>query len=141
MHDEEESLYVDRPQSDLEVMRGHRVVVGIDGSAGSKAALRFALEDAARRSVPVEAVLAYRPPDYQADFSELGVADEERLLGALRTQHDDMAHGVVRDVTRLLPGPVPEVYVRARPLLFRPAAANSLHCLDLKSISVLIPPL
>jgi nucleotide-binding universal stress UspA family protein len=113
VHDEEESLYVERPQSELEVMRGNRVVVGIDGSAGSKAALRFALEDAARRSVPVEAVLAYRPPDYQADFSELGVVDEDRLLGALRTQHDEMAHSVVRDVTRLLPGPVPEVHVRA----------------------------
>ena len=113
MHDEEESLYLDRPQTDTGVMRGHRVVVAVDGSAGSKAALRFALEDAARRSVPVEAVIAYRPPDFRADFTGLGAAEEERILGRVRTQHEETAHGVVRDVTRLLPGPVPEVHVRA----------------------------
>ena len=113
MHDEEESLYVDRPQTDTEVMRGPRVVVAVDGSAGSKAALRFALEDAVRRSVPVEAVIAYRPPDFRADFTGLGVAEEERMLSRMRTQHEETAHSVVRDVTRLLPGPMPEVHVRA----------------------------
>ena len=45
-----------------------RVVVGIDFSAGARAALLFALQDAARRGVPVEAVVAYRPPDYWMDF-------------------------------------------------------------------------
>ena len=113
MHDEEDTLYAERSQPDQEVMRGPRVVAAVDGSAGSRAALRFALEDAARRNVPVEAVIAYRPPDFRADFTGLGRADEERILNTMRTQHEETAHGVVRDVTRELTGPVPEVHVRA----------------------------
>ena len=113
MHDEEDSLYADRSPTDPEVMRGHRVVAAVDGSAGSKAALRFALQDAARRGVPVEAVIAYRSPDFRSDFTGLGRADEERMLSTMRTQHEDIAHGVVRDVTRELSGPMPEVHVRA----------------------------
>src|SRR3954449_8857471 len=38
---------------------GMRVVVGIDGSAGSKAALRWAVAEAAARSCSVVALLAY----------------------------------------------------------------------------------
>jgi nucleotide-binding universal stress UspA family protein len=113
VYDEEDTLYADRTQPDPEVMRGHRVVAAVDGSAGSKAALRFALEDAARRSVPVEAVIAYRPPDFRADFTGLGRVEEERMLSAIRTQHEETAHGMVRDVTRELAGTVPEVHVRA----------------------------
>ena len=113
MHDEEESLYVDRIQSDPEVMRGHRVVAAVDGSAGSKAALRFALEDAARRGVPVEAIIAYRSPDFRSDVTGLGKVDEERMLNTLRSQQEDVAHGVVREVMRELPVPAPEVHIRA----------------------------
>jgi nucleotide-binding universal stress UspA family protein len=113
VHDEEDSLYAERSQPGPEVMRGPRVVVAVDGSAGSRAALRFALEDAARRGVPVEAVIAYRSPDFRSDFTGLGRVDEERMLGTMRTQHEDTAHGVVRDVTREMTGPVPEVSVRA----------------------------
>src|SRR4051812_1822360 len=43
VHDEEESLYVDLPAAETEVSGGPRVVVAVDGSAGSRAALRFAL--------------------------------------------------------------------------------------------------
>jgi nucleotide-binding universal stress UspA family protein len=113
VHDEEDTLYAERSQPEPEVMRGPRVVAAIDGSAGSRAALRFALEDAARRGVPVEAVIAYRPPDFRADFTGLGRADEQRILDSMRTQHEETAHGAVRDVTRELAGPVPEVHVRA----------------------------
>ena len=113
MHDEEDSLYAERSQPGPEVMRGPRVVAAVDGSAGSRAALRFALEDAARRGVPVEAVIAYRSPDFRSDFTGLGRVDEERMLSTMRTQHEDTAHGVVRDVTGEMTGPVPEVHVRA----------------------------
>jgi nucleotide-binding universal stress UspA family protein len=113
VHDEEDTLYAERSRPDAEVMRGPRVVAAVDGSAGSKAALRFALEDAARRNVPVEAVIAYRPPDFRADFTGLGRAGEERMVDSMRTQHEEAAHGAVRDVTRELTGPVPEVHVRA----------------------------
>jgi len=40
------------------------VVVGVDGSEHARAALRFALEEAARRAAQVRVVAAYHPPDY-----------------------------------------------------------------------------
>ena len=89
MHDEEDSLYVDMPPVASEVMRGPRVVVAVDGSTGSTAALRFALEDAARRGVPVAAVIAYRVPELWADVNVVGSPDVERLRNTLRSQHED----------------------------------------------------
>jgi nucleotide-binding universal stress UspA family protein len=44
----------------------YAVVVGVDGSPESHAALRFALEDAARRRTGVRVVSAYVPPEYWA---------------------------------------------------------------------------
>ena len=44
----------------------YAVVVGVDGSRESQAALRFALADAARRRVGVRVVAAYVPPEYWA---------------------------------------------------------------------------
>ena len=44
----------------------YAVVVGVDGSPESHAALRFALEDAARRRSGVQVVSAYVPPEYWA---------------------------------------------------------------------------
>ena len=113
MNDEEDTLYADSPHAEPEVMRGPRVVAAVDGSAGSRAALTFALEDAARRGVPVEAVIAFRPPDYWMDFDAVGAAEEERLVRTLQGQHEDKARAVVEEITLALPGPVPEVHVRA----------------------------
>lgn len=42
------------------------VVVGVDGSPGSVAALEFALRDAARRGAAVRVVAAVQPPEYWA---------------------------------------------------------------------------
>ncbi len=56
MNDEEDMVRTDLPWSDPEGMRGPRVVVAVDGSAGSRAALQFALEDAARRGVPTDRI-------------------------------------------------------------------------------------
>ena len=41
-----------------------RVLVGIDGSTESRAALRFALEDAARRGQGVRVISVVTPPQY-----------------------------------------------------------------------------
>ena len=41
---------------------GGRIVVGVDGSAGSAAALRWALADAAARRSVVEVIHAWQPP-------------------------------------------------------------------------------
>ncbi|HET6393569.1 MAG TPA: universal stress protein [Blastococcus sp.] len=76
MTEEKESLVVD------EVVRGPRVVVGVDFSTGARAALLFALEDAARRGVPVEAVTTYRPPDYWMDFYAVATYEPDRVRGA-----------------------------------------------------------
>jgi nucleotide-binding universal stress UspA family protein len=92
-----------------EESRGHRVVVGIDYSTGAKAALLFALHDAARRGVPLEAVVAYRPPDYWMDFYAVSTYKPEKVRSAA------LEHGQAF-VDRILPEgpqPPPEVRVRA----------------------------
>ena len=94
-------------------MRGPRVVVAVDGSAGSKAALRFALEDAARRGIPVEAVIAYRTPNLWMDYNTLGSAEDERLVHTMRTDHEEKVRAVVDEVAREVAGPLPEVRVQA----------------------------
>ena len=58
------------------------MVVGIDYSTGARAALLFALHDAARRGVPVEAVVAYRPPDYWMDFYAVSSYHPEKARAA-----------------------------------------------------------
>ena len=62
--------------------RGPRVVVGIDFSSGARAALLFALHDAVRRGVPVEAVSVYRPPDYWMDFDAVGTSRTDEVRAA-----------------------------------------------------------
>lgn len=67
-----------------------RIVVGIDGSSGSAAALQFALEEAAMRGARVEAILAWHWPvmaaegGLPADFDPAGWAQsalDETLSG------------------------------------------------------------
>jgi nucleotide-binding universal stress UspA family protein len=81
------------------------VVVGIDFSTGARAALLFALHDAARRGVPVEAVSAYRPPDYWMDFYAVSSYQPERVRKAAL----DRLHTFVGEVVPGGPQPPPEV--------------------------------
>jgi nucleotide-binding universal stress UspA family protein len=113
MHDEEESLYVDVPRVEPEVMRGPRLVVAVDGSAGSTAALRFALEDGVRRGVPVVAVIAYQMPELRGDYTSLGVAEEKQLRETLRSRGEDKVRDVVDEAARGLAGGLPDVQVHA----------------------------
>ena len=85
---------------------GPRVVVGVDGSAGGRAALLFALEDAARRALPVEAVVAYAEPDHWMDLYVLGPYEPERARAAAVEQ----ARALVAEV--LPEGPRPPVRLR-----------------------------
>ena len=94
--------------ADEEQLHGPRVVVGIDFSAGSRAALVFALEDAARRGVPVDAVSAYRPPDYWMDFNAVSAYEPERLREAAL----DRLRTFVADVLPDGPQPPPPVHLR-----------------------------
>jgi nucleotide-binding universal stress UspA family protein len=89
--------------------RGPRVVVGIDYSTGARAALMFALHDAARRGVPVEAVVAYRPPDYWMDFYAVSSYHPEKARAAALEHGQMFVDRVMADG----PQPPPEVRVRA----------------------------
>jgi len=62
------------------------VVAGVDGSDGSRAALEYAMDEAARRGVPVRAIMAYAGPDVWS--SAEGVIPDARIL------HDAAARDV-----------------------------------------------
>ncbi len=113
MNDEEDALQPEESWGDEAGLRGPRVVAAVDGSEGSRAALRFAMEDAARRGVPVEAVVAYRPPDYWTDLNVVGAADIDRLRSRLRAESEGWVRALVDEVTATLPGPAPDVTVLA----------------------------
>jgi nucleotide-binding universal stress UspA family protein len=83
------------------------VVVGVDGSPESRGALRFALEDAARRGAAVRVVSVYVPPEYWAGaygLSALPVIEE------VVAQHEAVAQqavdAVVADEAALADVPV-----------------------------------
>jgi nucleotide-binding universal stress UspA family protein len=96
-------------QPDESPVRGRRVVVGVDGSEGARAALRFALEDAARRGVPVEVVTAYFPPEAWMDFNAVGEYEPDQARAASL----ERAQAFVAEVVRDAPQPAPEVRVEA----------------------------
>ncbi|GAA2874880.1 hypothetical protein GCM10010472_35330 [Pseudonocardia halophobica] len=48
------------------------IVVGVDGSAGSRTALGHALRDAARRRARVRVVMAFEAPDFWPEFGRTG---------------------------------------------------------------------
>ena len=112
MNDEPDVLQSEEHWGDEEAMRGPRVDAGVDGSAGSQAALRFAVEDAARRGVPVEVVVAYRPPDYWTDLNVVGPADADRLRARLRTEAEGRVRALIDEVTAGMPEP-PDITIRA----------------------------
>ena len=85
------------PDHDVDPTPGGPIVVGVDDSEFSVAALRFALDEALRRSTWVRAVTAYQlqmvsiplEPGVIASFEQAehddAVAMSERLLGQART--------------------------------------------------------
>jgi nucleotide-binding universal stress UspA family protein len=113
VNDEQEMLYAETALADPEAIQGPRVVAAVDGSAGSLAALRFALEDAARRGVPVDAVVAYTSPDYWTDFNVVGRSETDRMHARLRSEAEARARAAVDEFTRTAAEPVPEIGVRA----------------------------
>ena len=100
----EQAPQVDQPQA-----RGPRVVVGVDGSAGARAALRFAVEDAVRRGVPVEAVISHRPPEAWMDFDAIG----EFSYDEAEAEAVKRAETFIAEVLRDIPEPHPEIHVTA----------------------------
>jgi nucleotide-binding universal stress UspA family protein len=90
---------------------GPRVVVGIDFSTGSRAALLFAVQDAARRRVPVQVVSAYRSPEYWMDFYAVGTIETDEVHATAM----ERLRGFVDEVLPRGPQPPPEVRLQAAP--------------------------
>jgi nucleotide-binding universal stress UspA family protein len=75
--------------------------------------LRFAVDDAARRGVPVDAVIAVTSPDLWTEFNVIGRSEIERMRARLRSEAEARVRAVVDEVTRTATGPLPEIGVRA----------------------------
>lgn len=94
-----------------------RIVVGVDGSPESRSALRFALEDAARRGARVEVVEAFPVPEYWATAYGLsGLPDQAELTArAERRARDELAAVLAEQDGRLSRVPVDVVAVPGSP--------------------------
>jgi nucleotide-binding universal stress UspA family protein len=93
----------------------HRIVVGVEGSGGAKAALRWALSEAVYRSAVVEVVTAYAstyvPASPDFNYVPLDPADLESEVAAMQDR-------VITAVVDSLPDNTVEIrrsIVRGRP--------------------------
>jgi nucleotide-binding universal stress UspA family protein len=66
-----------------------RIVVGVDGSEGSRAALLWAVEEANRRQARLDVVLAYRRPIDEFPPLYISPSDQDLYTGA-RQHLDDL---------------------------------------------------
>lgn len=69
-----------------------RIVVGVDGSDHSRAALRWAAEEARMRGMTLDVVLAWRPP-YSTFVPSFDVPSVDELEGAARATLLDLMKG------------------------------------------------
>jgi nucleotide-binding universal stress UspA family protein len=74
-----------------------RVVVGVDGSTESRAALVAALGEAGRMAAEVEVVAAYFPTDYWTDVTLVLVQSVEAIRADLQRRTDELVADVVRE--------------------------------------------
>jgi nucleotide-binding universal stress UspA family protein len=74
------------------------VVVGVDGSPESRVALRFALEDAARRGALLQVVTAYVSPEYwAAAYGLSALPTVEEVVGEHEAVAREAVDAVVAD--------------------------------------------
>jgi nucleotide-binding universal stress UspA family protein len=74
-----------------------RVVVGVDGSEGSRAALAAAVDEAVRRGAEVEAVVTYRATDFYTDPSTVTVPTVAELRSGLEAGTGSLVQEVLAD--------------------------------------------
>ncbi len=106
-------VLVDRPR---EAEADGPVVVGIDRSVGSAAALRYALRDATRRGVGLVAVTGTAPPAVMVGFRPMGAATLSEVRRALQPRVEQFVGEAVNEVVgedrRCHPAPKVDVVVR-----------------------------
>lgn len=95
------------------------VVVGVDGSAASEAAMQFATAEVARFGQPLTAVHAWEAPPIWQD----AYVPSEALFQSLEESHQSLLEEAIREATtldsdteicqRLVRGPAPRVLLRA----------------------------
>jgi nucleotide-binding universal stress UspA family protein len=93
-----------------------RIVVGVDGSSGGRAALSYALQDAARRDAAVEVVVAFATAETLAALCDPPYRSFVTSGEDVRTAIEKKAAGIVADVSGELAGSVehlPSVTVTA----------------------------
>lgn len=73
------------------------IVVGVDGSEGSRAALEFALDDAVRRNARVRVVWAFPEPSYWATAYGMSEPMFEQMAADLEKAGRAMTESVVRE--------------------------------------------
>ncbi|SFK77731.1 universal stress protein [Geodermatophilus ruber] len=83
-----------------------RVAAGVDGSAGSRAALAVAIEEAARVDGEVEVVAAYELADYWTDLEVVGSPPVEQIRDTVRDGVDGVVEQVLAGRTAAAPVPV-----------------------------------
>jgi nucleotide-binding universal stress UspA family protein len=99
------SAAVGRPQQS-------RIVVGLDGSDRSRAALVAAVDEAGRRGADVVAVAAYERADYWTDLYTVALPSVEEIRADVLRGAEQMVEDVLR--TSDQPGvPVPDVRIEA----------------------------
>lgn len=98
-----------------------RIVVGVDGSDRSRAALVAAVDEAGRRGADVVAVAAYQRADQWTDLAAVPTPSVDEIRADVRRAAEDMVREVLA-ATRQPGVPVPHVRVEA----MRGAAADLL---------------
>jgi len=89
--------------------RAELVVVGVDGSDDARAALRFAMEDAARRGAAVRVVRVFQPPEYEAPDGLIVPLPLDRITVDLEKAARQMVDDVVAERGGALAGVPVEV--------------------------------
>lgn len=87
------------------------IVVGLDGSAGSDAALDYALDEAVLRGLPVTAVEAWTPPDLWVTYEGLVPSAAEMQREALKAAREQVVR--VTGIRAERGAPAVEVHVEA----------------------------
>jgi nucleotide-binding universal stress UspA family protein len=91
--------------------RTARVVVGVDGSAGSLEALTAAIEEAARLGATVDAVTTYQSAEDRTDLESMLVPSVEAIRSRLGDVVREQLDAALTEVARRGIAPVPEVRI------------------------------